>query len=183
MGPKRALVGQGKEVPEGATGGRDGTEMETGNLSQDVSLQELNDLLQRHINMQQARDSRMEQEAARQEGRWKALHHQFSQLQQEVHIRTTPVPNPGLGISIHDDIASPSIRQTSQDFLQSSRSGQQAASPIPHPNVYMGSGQSAVQKEPHLQQLSEVDDIEHYFTTFERIAVACPTGQFDWCPY
>lgn len=143
-----------------------------GNLSQDVSLQELKDLFQTHITMQQARDSRMEQEVTRQEGRWKALHHQFSQLQQEVHVRTTPVPNPGLGSSTHEGPASPSIQQISQDFLQSSSSRQPAATPIPHQNVYSELGHSTVQREPHLQQLSEVDDIEHYLTTFERIAVA-----------
>jgi len=181
MGPKRALAGQAKEVTEGATGGRDGAEMEIGNLSQDVSLQELKDLFQTHIIMQQARDSRMEQEAAHQEVRWKALHHQFSQLQQEVHVRTTPAPNPGLGTSTqYGPTSPPSIRQMSQDFLQSSSSGQPLASPIPHQNVYSGLGHSAVQKEPHLQQLSEVDDIEHYLTTFESIAVACRWPTTDW---
>lgn len=103
MGPKKALTGQEKEVTEGATAGREGSEMEMGTLSQDVSLQELKDMFQTHITMQQARDSCIEQKAVRQEARWKALHHQFSLLQQEVHVRTTPVPNPGLGTSTHDD--------------------------------------------------------------------------------
>ncbi|KAG1956974.1 gag-pol fusion protein [Pimephales promelas] len=105
---------------------------------------ELKDLFQTHITMQQARDSRMEQEAAHQEVRWKALHHQFSQLQQEVHVRTTPAPNPGLGTSTqYGPTSPPSIRQTSQDFLQSSSSGQPVASPIPHQNVYFSGTKGA----------------------------------------
>lgn len=122
----------------------------------------------------------MEQEVTRQEGRWKALHHQFSQLQQEVHVRTTPVPNPGLSGSTHQGPASPSIQPTSQDSMQSSSSTQPTTTPIPHQNVYSGLGHSTLQREPHLQQLSEVDDIEHYPTTFERIAVACRWQTTDW---
>ncbi len=180
MGPKKAQTSQAKETTEGAIGGQEGTEVEIGTFFQDASFQELRDMFQAHIAMQEARDSRMEQAADRQEARWKSLQHQFSLLQQEVHVRTTPVLNPGLSSS-HDDSAShPSIQQISQVSQPSPGSRQPAASPVPHQYVYPGLGPPVIQKEPHLQQLSDLDDIEHYLTTFERIAVACRWPMTDW---
>ncbi len=180
MGPKKFQTSQAKETAEGAIGGEESTEVEIGTFSQDASLQELKDIFQAHIAMQKARDDGMEQSADRQEARWKSLQHQFGLLQQEVHARTTPVLNPGLSGS-HDDLASHlSIQQTSQVSQPSSGSRLPAASPVLHQYVYPGSGPPAIQKEPHLQQLSDLDDIEHYLTTFERIAVACRWPMTDW---
>ncbi len=115
--------------------------------------------------MQKIRDSHIEQDAARQEARWKSLHHQFSLFQQEVHVPTTPVLNPGLSSS-HDDSAShPSIQQTCQVSQSSPSSRQPAASPVfTHQYTYPGLGPPVTQNEPYLQQLSDLDDRElpHY---------------------
>lgn len=35
-------------------------------------------------------------------------------------------------------------------------------------------------QEPRMQQLCESDDIEHYLTTFERIAEVCRWPRGDW---
>ena len=89
MGPKKARLVQQEE---GAVGGEDdgGVEPELDKVAEDASLQELQDMLRTHMALQQA--AGMEQEATRQESRWKALQHQFSLLQHEVHVRTTPDP-------------------------------------------------------------------------------------------
>ncbi len=50
---------------------------------------ELKRMFQRFMRDQQERDERQAQEAARQETRWKSLHHQFRLLQGEVSQRTS----------------------------------------------------------------------------------------------
>ncbi len=147
MGPKKAQTSQAKETTEGAIGGEEGTDVEICTFFQDACLQELRYLFQAHIASQKARDSRMEQAADRQEARWKSLQHPFNLLQQEVHVRITPVLNPGLSSS-HDDSAShPSIQQTSQVSQPNPSSRQPAESLVPHQYVYPGLGPPSIQKD------------------------------------
>ncbi len=109
---------------------------------------ELKRMFQRFMRDQQERDERQAQEAARQETRWKSLHHQFRLLQGEFSQRT----------SLED------LRDRG------------AAEPEESTRASIGSRNMSPRyalQEPKMQQLCESDDIEHYLTTFERIAEVC----------
>ncbi|KAI4904670.1 hypothetical protein NFI96_001896 [Prochilodus magdalenae] len=173
MGPKRTRVERREE--EAAGGEMDevpGDEVELGRIAEDSSLQELRDMLRTHLAMQQARDSRMEQESIRQEARLKALQHQFNLLQQEVHRRTTPAPGQVVGDSIQHDTVT--VRQTPLLPMD----GQSSIQPTVQARLWSSQGrdQTGVEREP----LNDAEDIEHYLTTFERIAVACRWPTTDW---
>ena len=179
MGPKRTRVERREEE---AAGGEmdevpgDGDEVELRRIAEDLSLQELRDMLRTHLAMQQGRDSRMEQESIRQEARLKALQHQFNLLQQEVHRRTTPAPGQVFSDSIQHDTVT--VRQTPSLPMD----GQSSIQPTVQARLWSSQGrdQTGVVREPRLQPLNDAEDIEHYLTTFERIAVACRWPTTDW---
>ncbi len=111
-------------------------------------VMELKQMFQRFMRDQQERDARQAQEAAQQETRWKSLQHQFRLLQGEVSQRT----------SLED------LRDRG------------AVEPEESSRVSIGSwnmGHGYALQDPKMQQLCESDDIEHYLTTFERIAEVC----------
>lgn len=146
--------------------------MEQKRVSEDGSLQELRDMFQTLLAKQQARDHRVEQEAAFQEARLKSLQHQFDLLQQELRVRTGSGPTPMLANASQDMPHIPTMSQLSPSNTHQMPQSQPHNSP--------GLGQPPVEKVPHLQQLSELDDIEHYFTLFERIATACRWPTTEW---
>ncbi len=118
-------------------------------------VMELKQMFQRFMRDQQERDARQAQEAAQQETRWKSLQHQFRLLQGEVSQRT----------SLED------LRDRG------------AVEPEESSRVSIGSrnmGQGYALQDPKMQQLCESDDIEHYLTTFERIAEVCRWPRGDW---
>lgn len=88
MGPKRAV--KSDEMVASATGGADAEDPPVSGDSQNVTVEELRDMFGAHMKMQQERDKRLDQETAQQENRWRALQHQFTLLQEEVHTRNTP---------------------------------------------------------------------------------------------
>ncbi|ROK35591.1 hypothetical protein DPX16_17334 [Anabarilius grahami] len=88
MGTKRVV--KGDDMAAAATGGVDAEEPLVASASQNATVEELRDMFHAHMKMQQEREKRVDQETARQEIRWKALQHQFTLLQEEVHTRTTP---------------------------------------------------------------------------------------------
>ncbi|MGL5567473.1 MAG: retroviral-like aspartic protease family protein, partial [Plesiomonas sp.] len=142
---------EGAILPEDATGA-------TGQVAGEESVGdvlELKRMFQRFMRDQQDRDARQAQEVARQETRWKSLQHQFHLLQGEVSQRISLEDVPGRG----------------------------AAEPDESPRAAMGSRNTShgyVLKEPKIQPLCETDDIEHYLTTFERIAEVCRWPREDW---
>lgn len=89
----------------------------------------------------------MEREAARQEQRWKTMQHQFNLLREEVDLRTTPEPG-GLSRPVLPSETAENESNVSMPL-----------SPDPARGMI----------EPKLQ---DSDDIEHFLTTFERIALA-----------
>lgn len=116
---------------------------------------ELKRMFQRFMQDQQDRDTRQAQEEARQETRWRSLQHQFRLLQGEVSQRGA---------------------------LEDLRGGG-AGEPEDSPRASYGSRNMShgyALQEPKLQPLCESDDIEHYLTTFERIAEVCRWPREDW---
>jgi len=154
----------------GATGGTGGTGMEDKDGAE-PTIVDLVSILRTHMGQQQAREARWEQEAARQEKRFKALQHQFGLLQLEVQARTPATSG------------SPPPQQNSQgNGAQVSPPSQAVYPPLAFQQGDSQYGQSHSRsfKEPKLQKLTDGDDIEHFLITFERIAVACQWPKEDW---
>lgn len=129
------------------------------------SLSDLMSILQAHMGQQEAREARQEEVTARQEQKFKALQHQFQLLQLEVQSRTSPVPELPLPITESPESRElPHIPSSPQAQAESSQSL---------------SGQFSLH-EPRLEKLTDSDDIEHFLTTFERIALAYRWEKTDW---
>ncbi|KAG1926090.1 gag-pol fusion protein [Pimephales promelas] len=73
------------EEPEGAGG-----VPQMNDESRQLTLQDLAVMFRKNMEFQQRQETQMEQEAARQEQRWKMLQHQFNLLREEVDARTNP---------------------------------------------------------------------------------------------
>ncbi|XP_073726116.1 uncharacterized protein [Misgurnus anguillicaudatus] len=131
-------------------GGGDGKQISSESSSRDIA--ELKDMFQRFVVDQQDRQVLQEQENARQETRLKSLQHQFRLLQ-----------------GYHGSVGSlqPGGSEGPDTYARN-------ADRIQHPSV------GGLMKEPKMQQLGEMDDIEHYLTTFERIAIVCRWPTEDW---
>ncbi|KAL6490140.1 hypothetical protein MHYP_G00004850 [Metynnis hypsauchen] len=175
MGPKKFGANQASRAnqSEGATGGEDdsGADPELAAVAEDLSMQELRDMFRALMARQEAREDQLEQEAVRQEGRWKSIQHQFNLLQREVHARTTPEPDPVVAMPARGasaELAAPSL---------SAMPSRPASVAPPRPN---NQGRTVLEREPKLQCLGEHDDIEHFLVTFERVAVACQWPIVDW---
>ncbi|XP_026004039.1 uncharacterized protein LOC113009749 [Astatotilapia calliptera] len=129
------------------------------------SLSDLMSILQAHMGQQEAREARQEEVTARQEQKFKALQHQFQLLQLEVQSRTSPVPELPLPTTESPESRElPHIPSSPQAQAESSQSL---------------SGQFSLH-EPRLEKLTDSDDIEHFLTTFERIALAYRWEKTDW---
>lgn len=147
-----------------ATGGVDAEVPLVASASQNATVEELRDMFRAHMRMQQERDKRADQETARQENRWKALQHQFTLLQEEVHTRTTLTP----------------VQPSGLQYVPSSQGGEQVDARDSSSDVSQAVEQPRAMTEPRLQPLNEDDDVEHFLTTFERIATACRWPRIDW---
>jgi len=133
------------EEPEGAGG-----VPQMDDESRQLTLQDLAVMFRKNMEFQQRQETQMEQEAARQEQRWKMLQHQFNLLREEVDART----NPDLPSEMRGNVSNASVAH--------------ARNPVPG------------MIEPKLQKLNDADDIEHFLTTFERIALACKWRRSEW---
>lgn len=159
MAPKRARG----EKPAQMDPGEDGEELQgafgeavdlISSESSSKDIAELKDMFQKFLVNQKVTQDCQEQENARQETRWRSLQHQF-RLLQEVGQHTAQENLPAGG---------------SKDPGTSSR--------ISYGAQHTAAGCRWM--EPKMQQLSEMDDTEHYLTTFERIPTVCKWPPEDW---
>ncbi|XP_078138355.1 uncharacterized protein LOC144538139 [Centroberyx gerrardi] len=127
------------------------------------------------MQQQTVREANWEQDRQRQEERWKRIQHQFTQLQQEVQSerreRQQPLegadPRTLLRSTVEQPVPQPLLPVL--DSLEASVAAQ-SSSLARFPGW----------KGPKMQPYHEDEDIEHYLTTFERIASACQWPQEEW---
>ncbi len=123
--------------------------------AEEVSSEGMSDsiagMLQTFLQRQQQREERMEKEVQCQEHKWQPLQHQFIQLQAELHQQQQEqLSMEGASVPVHE------VATQAQVFTQPCF---QSSSMLPWTNE---------------------EDIEHYLTTFERIAQACRWPRQDW---
>ncbi|XP_063334795.1 uncharacterized protein si:ch211-282j22.3 isoform X2 [Pelmatolapia mariae] len=136
-------------------------------------MSELISILRSHMGQQEAQEARRREEFTRQEQRFRALQHQFQLLQVEVQARTTPVPEPQM------EVSEPQMEEPEQPEVESFEEEDPPCAGSSNEQIHPQSGQSRFY-EPRLEKLTEEDDIEHFLTTFERMAVVCRWQKMDW---
>lgn len=145
------------------------------------SIAELFSLLCCLMEQQSDREVRWEEDWKRQEGRWRRVQHEFSQLQMEVRQEHLDHQQPAEGSSA--DSVPPSVLSSAQHEAQQVHMG-----PVPDTDPgKVSRGQPSNLgprfpgwKGPKMQPYHEDEDIEHYLTTFERIAHACQWLREEW---
>ncbi len=118
------------------------------------TLTDLTGLFRAHMAKMDAQEAQGKAEYARQERQFKTLQHQFSLLQLEVQVRTTPTHNPLL--TARDTLDGPDDEDAvpSQPLSQSTVCRKDISE-------VRDTGQCQF-KEPKLDKLSDSDDVEHF---------------------
>uniref|UniRef100_A0A3Q3BI90 Gypsy retrotransposon integrase-like protein 1 n=1 Tax=Kryptolebias marmoratus TaxID=37003 RepID=A0A3Q3BI90_KRYMA len=140
------------------------------------SFSELSALLKGLMQQHADQEVKWDQDRQRQDERWRKMQHQFSQLQQEVQTERREhqmqlegaVADPG---TLPGPAVRPKVPQSLQQrgSLPSTSEGLQASSLGP-----------SSWKGPKMRPYGEDEDIEHYLTTFERIATGCQWPRTEW---
>ena len=145
------------------------------------------------VEYQRRQHDQAEAEFFRQDQRWKAMEHQFQQLQR---MAREPATTQATGQSLAAARAPAQLPPfySLGSTLQHALSGFTNSSPTSHgmrsslnstslglatsPNLHRG------WRPPKMAPLEEHEDVEHYLTTFERLATACQWPLETWvlCP-
>ncbi|KAL4007477.1 hypothetical protein ACER0C_001329 [Sarotherodon galilaeus] len=125
-------------------------------------LDELTALVKSLMQSQATRDQRMDKESAQQEQRWKSMQHQFQQIQVQVKEMTEQ----------QQEQEDNQIEEGGEPDEGPSLTGQQMWS-LPRQEPFH-------QRDPKLLPLTPDDDIEHFLTTFERMAQVCRWPREEW---
>ncbi|XP_035998471.1 uncharacterized protein LOC118564417 [Fundulus heteroclitus] len=149
--------GQEGEPEEGAGAS---SEMETmATTNPEDKLEELAVMVKSMMRSQVARDLKIDKDFSRQEQRWKSIQHQFQQMQLQVHAV--------LGKS---DVSEAHLQPTTSEAPTEESDGG---------DVQLARGSRTI-IEPKFLPLSTDDDIEHFLTTFERMAQVCRWARDEW---
>ncbi|KAI7806491.1 hypothetical protein IRJ41_006936, partial [Triplophysa rosa] len=152
--------------------------MASGGTSEQIAT-----MLQTFLHSQQQREERLEKETQRHDLKYKMLQHQFVQLQTEVQLERQERLANGVS-SVRDNVTSvardgisapvvrPRVQQTQSDTTTAAGADGAAS----------GSQHYALTtfNNPKMLPWSSDEDIEHYLTTFERIAQACKWPRQEW---
>uniref|UniRef100_A0A669EG75 Gypsy retrotransposon integrase-like protein 1 n=1 Tax=Oreochromis niloticus TaxID=8128 RepID=A0A669EG75_ORENI len=139
------------------------------------NLAELSNLLRGFMRQQSDREARWELEKQRQEDRWRKIQHQFTQLQQEVqserreHQLLLEGATADTETCLRPTAEHPAMPQLQSNVMEATTATQSAS--LRRPPAWKG---------PKMQPFNEDEDIEHYLTTFERIASGCQWPHEDW---
>ena len=169
---KKVIIAQ--EKPAGEEEEENGvSEMveSTGDEGREPTLSDMMGILRAHMHQQEAREVKQTEVTARQEQRFKALHHQFQLLQLEVQARTSPVLDPQLADSDSAELGA---------HFSSTPPSQARVEPLATSPTMAPDFQLHTHHTPRLEKLTDTDDIEHFLITFERIAVACRWQKAEW---
>ncbi|XP_043958900.1 uncharacterized protein LOC122823389 [Gambusia affinis] len=153
-----------EEIEGGASAAAGDTEHDE---TREPTLRDIAGILQTFMGQQEVREKKQREVSAQQEQRFKYLQHQFRLLQMEVHARTAPAPEPTL--------TDPQPVENQADYQI-----QATSQPEDSDSASSSIGQSVHIHHPKLEKLTVEDDIEHFLTTFERIAAAYRWPKSDW---
>lgn len=136
--------------------------------TQGEKLDELADLVKNLVRSQAARDQQMDKDFSRQEQRWKSMQHQFQQIQIQVNeIKDHRREHEQLEEEHEDEVDDPGEGTSQMNILRLQRELPVLREP------------SAL-REPKLLPLAPDDDVEHFLTTFERMAQVCRWPRDEW---
>ncbi|XP_036006817.1 uncharacterized protein LOC118567000 [Fundulus heteroclitus] len=161
--PEKMMTRGGKKPaqegePEEGAGAS--SEMETmATTNPEDKLEELAVMVKSMMRSQVARDLKIDKDFSRQEQRWKSIQHQFQQMQLQVHAV--------LGKS---DVSEAHLQPTTSEAPTEESDGG---------DVQLARGSRTI-IEPKFLPLSTDDDIEHFLTTFERMAQVCRWARDEW---
>ncbi|KAL6459670.1 hypothetical protein MHYP_G00314290 [Metynnis hypsauchen] len=133
-----------------------------------VEIANLRQTLQSFIDHQQRKDEELRNEATRQDQRWRSLQHQFGLLQEEVRRGQRGVQQ------------DPEGQQTTTAAAARTRIYRPVAVAESTQETEGEHVRTAPVAWPRLPQLKDMDDIEHYFVMFERLALAARWPRADW---
>lgn len=136
--------------------------------SPEDKLDELAGLVKSLIQSQAARDQQIENESARQEQRWRSMQHQFRQIQLQVNEMRDEQQQDQDNFGMDNDRQSDRGEPDEGPSMVSQQAGVlPRREPLTH-------------RDPKLLPLTSEDDIEHFLTTFERMAQVCRWPREEW---
>ncbi|TKS65328.1 Retrovirus-related Pol polyprotein from transposon 17.6 [Collichthys lucidus] len=165
--PRPAKKNDQEEPDEGPSGAcAPGTRTE----KPEDKLDELAGLVKSLMQAQVERDQQREKESSRQEQRWRRMQHQVSQIQQQVGMMTDEQRTE---LDTMEESYHPQRRDDGRDDNDGDFDD-------PDEMMSQASGGYRPQRDPKLLPLSPDDDIEHFLTTFERMARVCHWPKDGW---
>ncbi|XP_042611929.1 uncharacterized protein LOC122144820 [Cyprinus carpio] len=155
--------------------------------AEEVSSEGMSDsvagMLQTFLQRQQQREDRMEKEVQRQEHKWRTLQHQFIQLQAELRQQEQDrlsMEGVTVATSLPAAMASPSSACVSRQPPHINQVDDLTSAPAHEVATQATGFTQPCFQSPRMLPWTNDEDIEHYLTTFERIAQACRWPKQDW---
>ena len=169
--PKRGKK-SGQEEPDEGPSGACGPDIRTGATTEEKKLDELAGLVKSLIQAQTERDQQRETESSCQEQRWRRMQHQVSQMQQQVAMMTEEQRTE---LDTREGIHPPQ-----RGDYDNGRDHHDGDSDDPDERMSPTSWDCTQRRDPKLLPFAPDDDVEHFLTTFERMARVCRWPKDGW---